>query len=103
MSGTQFFQRQDTQRKYTRILVGGFIAAMLLVILVINLVVIVGFCWFLLRRGMSFASSGETTSTLRAPLAPLAFFIAASWAASAAAAAARVLGLLRTFSRGRGS
>ncbi len=43
MSGTQFFQRQDTQRKYTRILVGGFIAAMLLVILVMNLVVIVGF------------------------------------------------------------
>ncbi len=43
MSGTQFFQRQDTQRKYTRILVGGFIAAMLLVIFVINLIVIVGF------------------------------------------------------------
>ncbi len=42
MSGTQFFERQDTQRKYTRILVGGFIAAVLFVILVINLVVVVG-------------------------------------------------------------
>ena len=63
---------------------------------VISLAVIVGFCWFLLRRGMSFASSGETTSNLRVPLAPVAFFIAASWAASAAVLAGRLTRLLRT-------
>ena len=40
---TQFFERQDTQRSYTRWLVLGFIAAFALVTLVINAVVIVGF------------------------------------------------------------
>ena len=40
---TQFFERQEVQRKYTLWLVGGFVAAILLVVLVINLVVIVGF------------------------------------------------------------
>jgi Zn-dependent protease with chaperone function len=39
---TQFFERQETQRSYTRWLVLGFIAAFLLVTVVINLVVIVG-------------------------------------------------------------
>jgi Zn-dependent protease with chaperone function len=39
---TQFFERQETQRKYTRWLVWGFIAAILAVVLVINLVVLVG-------------------------------------------------------------
>ena len=39
---TQFFERQETQRKYTGWLVGAFVAAMLLVVLVINLVVIFG-------------------------------------------------------------
>jgi Zn-dependent protease with chaperone function len=39
---TQFFERQEAQRKYTLWLVGGFVAAILLVVLVINLVVIVG-------------------------------------------------------------
>ena len=39
---TQFFERQEAQRKYTRWLVTGFIAAILLVIAVINLVVLVG-------------------------------------------------------------
>jgi Zn-dependent protease with chaperone function len=39
---TQFFERQETQRKYTAWLVGAFVAAMLLVVLVINLVIILG-------------------------------------------------------------
>ena len=39
---TQFFERQEVQRKYTRWLVLGFIAAILLVVVVINLVVLVG-------------------------------------------------------------
>jgi Zn-dependent protease with chaperone function len=39
---TQFFERQETQRSHTRWLVAGFIFAMLLVTLVINLVVTVG-------------------------------------------------------------
>ena len=39
---TQFFERQETQRSHTRWLVAGFIAALLLVTVVINLVVIVG-------------------------------------------------------------
>jgi TRAP-type C4-dicarboxylate transport system permease small subunit len=77
--------------------------ALQLVSTAISLVVIVGFCWFLLRRGMSFVSSGETTSTLRVPLAPLAFFIAASWAASAAAATMRLFSLLRGSRYGRES
>jgi Zn-dependent protease with chaperone function len=40
---TQFFERQETQRKYTRWLVWGFIAAILAVVVAINLVVLVGF------------------------------------------------------------
>ena len=39
---TQFFERQEVQRSQTRWLVAGFIGALLLVTLVINLVVIVG-------------------------------------------------------------
>jgi Zn-dependent protease with chaperone function len=39
---TQFFERQETQRKYTSWLVGAFVAAMLLVVLFINVVVILG-------------------------------------------------------------
>ncbi|HYJ39667.1 MAG TPA: M48 family metallopeptidase [Steroidobacteraceae bacterium] len=39
---TQFFERQDAQRKYTLWLVSGFVAAILLVVLVVNLVVILG-------------------------------------------------------------
>jgi Zn-dependent protease with chaperone function len=39
---TQFFERQETQRSHTRWLVVGFIFAMLLVTLVINLVVTIG-------------------------------------------------------------
>jgi Zn-dependent protease with chaperone function len=39
---TQFFERQETQRRYTNWLVGAFVAAMLLVVLFINLVVILG-------------------------------------------------------------
>ena len=39
---TQFFERQEIQRSQTRWLVAGFIAALLLVTVVINLVVIVG-------------------------------------------------------------
>ena len=38
----QFFERQEVQRKYTRWLLLGFIAAILLVVVVINLVVMVG-------------------------------------------------------------
>ena len=40
---TQFFERQEIQRSQTKWLVTGFIAALLLVTVVINLVVIVGF------------------------------------------------------------
>jgi len=40
---TQFFERQETQRKYTFWLVAGFVAAILMVVLVVNLVVIMGF------------------------------------------------------------
>jgi Zn-dependent protease with chaperone function len=39
---SQFFERQETQRSHTRWLVAGFIFAMLLVTLVINLVVTIG-------------------------------------------------------------
>jgi Zn-dependent protease with chaperone function len=39
---TQFFERQETQKSYTRWLVWGFIAAILAVVVVINIVVIVG-------------------------------------------------------------
>jgi Zn-dependent protease with chaperone function len=39
---TQFFERQETQRKYTTWLVGGFAVAILLVVLVVNLVIIAG-------------------------------------------------------------
>jgi Zn-dependent protease with chaperone function len=40
---TEFFQRQEAQRTYTRWLVWAFIAAILAVVLVINLVILVGF------------------------------------------------------------
>jgi Zn-dependent protease with chaperone function len=40
---TQFFERQDAQRSYTRWLVVGFIAAILAVVALIDLIVIVGF------------------------------------------------------------
>ena len=39
---TQFFERQEKQRKYTAWLVGAFVTAMILVVLVINLVIILG-------------------------------------------------------------
>jgi Zn-dependent protease with chaperone function len=39
---TQFFERQDAQRSYTRWLVFGFIAAILAVVIVIDLIVLVG-------------------------------------------------------------
>jgi Zn-dependent protease with chaperone function len=39
---TQFFERQEAQRKYTSWLLAAFITAMLLVVIVINLVVILG-------------------------------------------------------------
>ena len=39
---SQFFERQETQRSHTRWLVVAFVAAFLLVTVVINLVVIVG-------------------------------------------------------------
>jgi Zn-dependent protease with chaperone function len=39
---TEFFERQEAQRTYTRWLVWGFVAAILIVVLVINLVVLVG-------------------------------------------------------------
>jgi Zn-dependent protease with chaperone function len=39
---TQFFERQEKQRKYTSWLLGAFVVAMLLVVLVINLVIILG-------------------------------------------------------------
>ena len=39
---TQFFERQEAQRKYTAWLLGAFIAAMVLVVIAINLVIIIG-------------------------------------------------------------
>jgi len=39
---TQFFERQEKQRKYTSWLLGAFVVAMLLVVLFINLVIILG-------------------------------------------------------------
>jgi TRAP-type C4-dicarboxylate transport system permease small subunit len=75
--------------------------ALLLISKLVSLVVILGFGWFLVRRGLSFARSGETTSNLRFPLAPLAFFIALSWAVSAVAAAGHVLALTRGPARAR--
>jgi Zn-dependent protease with chaperone function len=39
---TQFFERQEVQRKYTRFLLGGFVTAILLVVIAINLVVLIG-------------------------------------------------------------
>lgn len=39
---TEFFERQEAQRTYTRWLLWGFIAAILIVVVVINLVVLVG-------------------------------------------------------------
>jgi len=77
--------------------------ALRLISKLVSLVVIVGFTWFLLRRGLSFASSGETTSNLHFPLAPLAFFITLSWAVSAAAAAAQIVPLLLHPARDFGS
>ena len=50
---------------------------------IISLAVILGFAWLLWQRAETFASSGEMTSNLRAPLAPIAAFVALSWAVSA--------------------
>ena len=49
----------------------------------ISLVVLLGFAWLMWRRGVSFVESREITANLRVPLAPVAFFIAASWAVAA--------------------
>jgi hypothetical protein len=59
--------------------------------LTISLVVIVGFAWLLLRRAESFVLSEETTSNLQVPLAPLAFFITASWAVCAVVVVVQLL------------
>ena len=40
---TQFFERQEAQKSYTRWLVWAFIAAVLAVVIVINLIVVIGF------------------------------------------------------------
>jgi TRAP-type C4-dicarboxylate transport system permease small subunit len=61
-----------------------------LVNLAICLIVILGFAWFLWQRGASFTASRETTSNLRVPLAPLAFFVAAAWIAAAIMVAAQL-------------
>lgn len=58
---------------------------------IIMLAVIVGFAWLLWKRTATFAASGETTSNLRFPLAPLAAFIALSWAISAVIVAAQLV------------
>lgn len=57
----------------------------------ISLAVILGFAWLLLRRAGTFWESGETTSNLRMPLAPIAAFIAVSWAVSAAIVAVQIV------------
>ncbi len=64
--------------------------ALRLVSTMICLVAALAFAWFLWRRGMSFAEARETTSNLRVPLAPLAFFVAASWAVAAIIVAAQL-------------
>ena len=58
---------------------------------VICLVILVAFAWFLWQRAASFVSAQETTSTLRFPLAPLAFFVAAAWLVAAAIVAVRLV------------
>ena len=57
----------------------------------ISLAVILGFAWLLLRRAGTFWESGETTSNLRMPLAPIAAFIAVSWAVSAVVVAVQIV------------
>lgn len=66
----------------------------------ISLVVIIGFAWLLWRRGASFVASGETTSNLHAPLAPIAFFVAVSWFAAAAIVAVRLARFRRSAQAG---
>lgn len=67
--------------------------------LIISLVVIAGFAWLLLQRAQSFVLSEETTSNLQVPLAPLAFFIAASWAVCAVIVVVQLLTWRRKRSR----
>ena len=69
---------------FQRIFPAGLQPALRLASTIISLVVILGFAWLLWRRGESFVASGETTSNLRLPLAPLAFFVAISWAVAGA-------------------
>jgi TRAP-type C4-dicarboxylate transport system permease small subunit len=57
----------------------------------ISLVVILAFAWLLWQRAGTFQASGETTSNLRMPLAPLAAFIALSWAVSAVIVAVQIV------------
>jgi len=64
------------------------------------LAVILGFAWFLWQRGASFAASRETTSNLRVPLAPLAFFVAGAWVVAAVIVAAQLLRWRGAASRG---
>ncbi len=56
----------------------------------ISLVVILAFAWLLWQRAGTFRVSGETTSNLRMPLAPLAVFVAISWAVSAVIVAVQI-------------
>lgn len=57
----------------------------------VSLVVLIGFAWLLWWRGESFLLSREITANLRVPLAPIAFFVALSWLAAAAAVAWNIL------------
>lgn len=58
---------------------------------VVSLIVIAGFAWFLVQRAGTFAASGETTSNLRVPLAPLAMFVAVAWAVAGVIVAVRIV------------
>ena len=89
---TQFFERQEAERNYTTWLVGAFIAAMLLVVIVINLVVIVG-----LGSNPARVLRHEPALVVWITLLAFATMLIASWHRSAqpregGAAVARALG-----------
>lgn len=78
-------------------------AALRFVSTLICLIAVLAFAWFLWRRGVSFAETRETTSNLRVPLAPLAFFVAVSWAVSAAIVAVQLVRWRRAPGKGAAS
>ena len=89
---TQFFERQEAQRKYTAWLVGAFVVAILLVVLFVNLVVIVG-----LGGDVAHVLRHEPSVVVWVTLVVLGTILLASWHRSSqmragGAAVARALG-----------